>query len=116
MFFYFYFSGKCDTVIEQMMLHLGLSIPKYQRELDPIFHHATILHEVEMHTTSRSPIEKFPKEKSKGLDGVKQESVDGMSSICSSPGNISQDSKVIAVAEKDDSSTNDLIVSNILGQ
>lgn len=40
---------------------MGLNIPKYVRSLDPIFHHATLLHETEIHTTSRSPIEKSPK-------------------------------------------------------
>ncbi|XP_065218211.1 uncharacterized protein LOC135844046 [Planococcus citri] len=55
-------NGKCDTVIEKMMAHLGLSVPKYVRDLDPIFYHATHLHELELHTTTRSPIEKIPKQ------------------------------------------------------
>lgn len=54
------FTGKCDTVIEQMMSYLQLTIPQYVRDLDPIFYHATLLNEFETHTTSRSPIEKVP--------------------------------------------------------
>lgn len=68
----FLFAGKCDTVIEQMMAHLGLSIPKYVRDLDPIFYHATHLHELELHTTTRSPIEKIPK-KSGDQDDFEEE-------------------------------------------
>lgn len=44
-----------------MMAHLSLAVPRYERSSDPIFHHATPLHECELHTTSRLPMEKTPK-------------------------------------------------------
>lgn len=43
------------------MAHLSLNVPQYERSLDPIFHHATPLHDGELHTTSRTPIKKDPK-------------------------------------------------------
>ncbi|XP_039290531.1 NAD-dependent protein deacetylase Sirt7 [Nilaparvata lugens] len=46
-------NGKCDEVMTLVMSHLGLTVPKYERHLDPIFTHATLLLEVEQHTTSQ---------------------------------------------------------------
>ncbi|RZF46701.1 hypothetical protein LSTR_LSTR002564 [Laodelphax striatellus] len=46
-------NGKCDEVMNLVMSHLGLTVPKYERHLDPIFTHATMLLEVEQHTTSQ---------------------------------------------------------------
>ncbi|XP_050421965.1 NAD-dependent protein deacetylase sirtuin-7 [Adelges cooleyi] len=44
-------NGKCDDIMEKVMSILNLDIPKYQRCLDPIFHHATMLVSSEEHTT-----------------------------------------------------------------
>lgn len=43
--------GKCDEIMKKVMSILNLDIPKYQRCLDPIFHHATMLVAAEEHTT-----------------------------------------------------------------
>ncbi|XP_014245963.1 NAD-dependent protein deacetylase sirtuin-7 [Cimex lectularius] len=45
-------NGKCDDVMRITMEYLGIPVPKYDRKLDPIFTHATLLHELEEHTTS----------------------------------------------------------------
>lgn len=50
-------NGKCDEVIAAVMKHLKMSVPEYQRNLDPIFAHATVLHSVETHTTSQRELE-----------------------------------------------------------
>ncbi|XP_025204798.1 NAD-dependent protein deacetylase sirtuin-7 [Melanaphis sacchari] len=44
-------NGKCDEIMKKVMSILNLDIPKYQRCLDPIFHHATMLVAAEEHTT-----------------------------------------------------------------
>lgn len=49
---YDYVVGKCDEVMRKVMSILNLDIPKYQRCLDPIFHHATMLVSAEEHTTA----------------------------------------------------------------
>jgi len=43
--------GKCDEIMKKVMSILNLDIPKYQRCLDPIFHHSTMLVTAEEHTT-----------------------------------------------------------------
>ncbi|XP_073976914.1 sirtuin 7 [Rhodnius prolixus] len=45
-------NGKCDDVMKLVMRYLNLDIPPYDRKLDPIFTHATELHELEEHTIS----------------------------------------------------------------
>lgn len=45
--------GKCDKVMEMVMDKLGLQVPPYDRLNDPIYVHATELHEMEMHTTTQ---------------------------------------------------------------
>ncbi|KAF6200485.1 hypothetical protein GE061_004928 [Apolygus lucorum] len=45
-------NGKCDEVMKLVMTYLKLEIPMYDKLQDPIFSHATILHEQEEHTTS----------------------------------------------------------------
>ncbi|KAG8225291.1 hypothetical protein J437_LFUL001905 [Ladona fulva] len=50
-------NGRCDEVMKQVMAHLQIPIPRYDRHRDPIFAHATLLHPLEMHTTSRPALE-----------------------------------------------------------
>ncbi|BET00060.1 chromatin regulatory protein sir2 [Nesidiocoris tenuis] len=45
-------NGKCDDVMKLVMDYLKIDIPTYEKKSDPIFSHATILHELEEHTTS----------------------------------------------------------------
>lgn len=109
------------------MAHLSLDVPNYDRSLDPIFHHATSLHECELHTTSRSPIEKNPKTvgcvtvqhspdvKPKLEDGSSQSYVeeDGDTSMCSASQSISSVA-VNANENEAKSHATDLISSNDL--
>ncbi|XP_046407424.1 NAD-dependent protein deacetylase Sirt7 [Ischnura elegans] len=50
-------NGRCDDVMKQVMAHLQIPIPHYDRSRDPIFAHATLLHPLEMHTTSRPALQ-----------------------------------------------------------
>lgn len=124
-----FFTGKCDTVIEQMMAHIGLTIPNYVRSLDPIFYHATNLHELELHTTTRSPIEKIPTvpENVKNYDCVQNEPAENTSTpsnevvtdntkfMCSSTRDISSNISDKTSRDKPDHArANDLINSNLL--
>ncbi|KAJ4444280.1 hypothetical protein ANN_06072 [Periplaneta americana] len=52
-------SGKCDEVMRQVMSHMNLDIPRYIRSQDPMFSHATTLHQLEKHTTTH-PLLKQP--------------------------------------------------------
>ncbi|KAK5642698.1 hypothetical protein RI129_008865 [Pyrocoelia pectoralis] len=45
--------GKCDTVMRIVMNFLGMSVSGYDRFKDPIFFHATLLCDEELHTTSQ---------------------------------------------------------------
>lgn len=45
--------GKCDKVMRTVMELLGVEVPPYKRDKDPIFAHATDLCELECHTTSQ---------------------------------------------------------------
>lgn len=46
-------NGKCDEVMKLVMKYLKVDVPKYNREEDPIFHHASMLKEQELHTASQ---------------------------------------------------------------
>lgn len=46
-------NGKCDIVIKIVMEKLGIMVPSYQREKDPIFYHASVLSELEHHTSTQ---------------------------------------------------------------
>ncbi|CAH0384354.1 unnamed protein product [Bemisia tabaci] len=46
-------NGKCDAVFEKVMHLLNVEIPKYSRHRDPIYNHATLIHPVESHITSK---------------------------------------------------------------
>ncbi|XP_014222872.1 NAD-dependent protein deacetylase sirtuin-7 [Trichogramma pretiosum] len=50
-------NGKCDKVMKIVMSHLGIDIPNYDRNKDPIFHHAIRLHSSELTTTSQPVLE-----------------------------------------------------------
>lgn len=65
------------------MSHLNLDIPKYDRNLDPIFFHATKLHPLEEHTIASQllvsgpqQIKCEPPEIKQELDEIKQEQLD----------------------------------------
>ncbi|XP_022911234.1 NAD-dependent protein deacetylase sirtuin-7 [Onthophagus taurus] len=51
--------GKCDLVMKRVMELLGLDVPKYDRDKDPIFHHCTSLFEGEEHTLTQSVLKRL---------------------------------------------------------
>lgn len=46
-------NGKCDVVFEKIMNLLGIQVPRYNKQIDPIFFHSSELNDLEMHTTSQ---------------------------------------------------------------
>ncbi|XP_071444509.1 NAD-dependent protein deacetylase sirtuin-7 [Hetaerina americana] len=65
-------NGRCDEVMKQVMTHLQIPIPCYDRLRDPIFAHATLLHPLEMHTTSRPALQPSLVEEKSLLDEDKK--------------------------------------------
>ncbi|CAG9821837.1 unnamed protein product [Phaedon cochleariae] len=46
-------NGKCDKVMKIVMEILGIPVPSYRRMRDPLYAHASDLHELELHTTTQ---------------------------------------------------------------
>lgn len=53
-------NGRCDVVFKRIMNMLGIVVPKYDKAVDPIFHHVTELNELEMHTTTQPMLKLDP--------------------------------------------------------
>lgn len=49
--------GRCDTVFKKIMNMLGISVPRYDKANDPMFHHATELNDLEVHTTAQPSLQ-----------------------------------------------------------
>lgn len=49
-------NGKCDKIMKIVMKYLQIDVPAYNREQDPIFYHASLLSEHELHTTASQPM------------------------------------------------------------
>lgn len=103
------FPGKCDDVIEQLMSRLNIDVPQYSRDLDPIFYHATQLHETETHTTTRIPIEKS----SKLMDETSADD-ESNSNLTTYSSNEDSNLETKIVGKSDDACSNDLISANNL--
>lgn len=67
-------NGKCDVIMQKVMDMLGLIVPKYQKNKDPLYAHSTSLHDLECHTTSQ-PFLKLEKEEKPEFSLKLEESV-----------------------------------------
>nr|CAI5838303.1 unnamed protein product [Callosobruchus analis] len=61
-------NGRCDVVMKKVMDLLGISVPPYQKHLDPIYSHATELNELELHTTTQPSLKAETEDGSEKLD------------------------------------------------
>ncbi|XP_050301690.1 NAD-dependent protein deacetylase sirtuin-7 [Anthonomus grandis grandis] len=84
-------NGKCDVVFKKVMEMLGIEVPNYKKGNDPIFHHASELNELELHTNSQPCLvpgspkrEEFPKIESSSVDVKSDHEEDCFSSSNSS--------------------------------
>lgn len=83
-------NGKCDEIMQTLMDILGISVPSYNKLKDPIYTHATELHEMELHTTNQ-PFLKLEKQEENRYNEVQKEfknkdcSLDNNSDLSSSP-------------------------------
>lgn len=68
-------NGKCDDVMRLVMKYMRIAVPKYCRQNDPIFAHANLLANEELHTVSQ-PMLKTHKEEGGGGNGIKNEKND----------------------------------------
>lgn len=70
-------NGKCDDVMKIIMDYLSFSVPKYNKESDPLLTLHTPLHESELNTTSRihlvtyQPDSNNPKNEFEASDSIK---------------------------------------------
>jgi hypothetical protein len=64
-------NGKCDEVMQIVMKYLTIEVPTYDRLEDPIFQHASLLKEEELHTASQPMLKRV-----KNIDDDKDEDFD----------------------------------------
>jgi len=64
-------NGKCDEVMQIVMKYLTVEVPIYDRLEDPIFQHASLLKEEELHTASQPMLKRV-----KNIDDDKDEDDD----------------------------------------
>lgn len=73
-------NGKCDEVMKMVMNFMNINVAPYDRRKDPIFTHASLLLQGEMHTVSQPMLKRHMKSKSSS-DAEKEESVNECSSL-----------------------------------
>lgn len=55
-------NGKCDEVMKMVMNFMNIKVPPYDRTKDPIFAHASLLSQPEMHTVSQPMLKRCTKD------------------------------------------------------